>query len=56
LKSTTKELDKVRSSRFEIGKLILAAILGGAITFGFSALTEFIKAARVEQTVRKTRQ
>jgi chromosome segregation ATPase len=53
-KSTTKEVDKLRSNRFEIGKLILAAILDGAVAFGFNLLTEVIKTARVAQPTRKT--
>jgi chromosome segregation ATPase len=54
LKTAEKELDKLRSSRFEIGKLILAAILGGAVAFGFNILTEMLKAARVQHQVQKT--
>lgn len=52
LKNTTKELDKLRSNRFEIGKLILAAILGGAISQGFVLIAESIK-ARFQQPIQK---
>jgi len=40
---------------FEIGKLILAAILGGAVAFGFNLLTEIIKTMRVDSRVQKPR-
>ncbi len=53
LKSTTKEFDKLRSNRFEIGKLILATILGGAVAFSFNLLIEVIKTARLEQPIQK---
>jgi chromosome segregation ATPase len=53
LQHAEREIEKLRSSRFDIVKLILAAILGGAISFGFSALTEYIKTARVEHPARK---
>jgi len=55
LKNVAKELDGLRSSRFEIGKLILAAILGGAVAFGFNLLTEIIKTMRVDSRVQKPR-
>jgi septal ring factor EnvC (AmiA/AmiB activator) len=53
LQHAEREIEKLRSSRFDIGKLILAAILGGAVAFGFSFLNDYIKAARVEHPVRK---
>jgi chromosome segregation ATPase len=56
LKHTDQELDKLRAGRFEIGKLILAAILGGAVAFGFNLLTEIIKTMRVESQVQNPRQ
>ncbi len=53
LNNATKELDKLRSNRFEIGKLIVAAILGGAVAFGFNLLTEVIKSARGAQPIQR---
>jgi hypothetical protein len=53
LEHAEREIEKLRSSRFDIVKLILAAILGGAISFGFSALTEYIQTARAEHPIRK---
>jgi chromosome segregation ATPase len=55
LKSVEKELDKLRSNRFEIGKLFLAAFLGGGITFGLNVLLDTIKAARAERQVQTTK-
>lgn len=53
LQHAEREIEKLRSSRFDIVKLIIAAILGGAITVGISAVTEYIKAARIEHPTRK---
>lgn len=53
LQHAEREIDKLRSSRFEIGKLIIAAIVGGAIAFGFNLLIEYIKAVRTEHPIRK---
>jgi len=53
LQHAEREIEKLRSSRFDIVKLILAAIVGSAMTFGFSALMEYIKSAGVEHPIRK---
>jgi septal ring factor EnvC (AmiA/AmiB activator) len=55
LKNVEKELDKLRSSRFEIGKLFLAAFLGGGIAFGSNILWDTIKTARAERQVQTTK-
>jgi predicted nucleic acid-binding Zn-ribbon protein len=42
-KHSDKELEKLRSSRFEIGKLLLAACLGAAFSYGVNMLTSLLK-------------
>jgi len=56
LKHAKERIDKLDSRRFEIGKLILAAMLGGAFAFGFNLLTEIIKTMRVDSRVQRPRQ
>jgi septal ring factor EnvC (AmiA/AmiB activator) len=55
LKNVERELDKLRSSRFEIGKLFLAAFLGGGIAFGLNVLLDTIKAARTDRQTQTTK-
>jgi len=55
LRNVERELDKLRSSRFEIGKLFLAAFLGGGIAFGLNVLLDTIKAARTDRQTQTTK-
>ncbi len=55
LRHSDEKLENLRLSRYEFGKLLLAALLGGGITFGVTQLNEWLKTARAERQVQTTR-
>ncbi len=55
LKHIDKEVEKLRLSRYEFGKLFFAALLGGGITFGITQLNEWLKATRAERQPQTTK-
>jgi chromosome segregation ATPase len=55
LQHAEKEVEKLRLSRYEFGKLLFAAFLGGGISFGLNQLNEMLKTTKAEPKAQMTR-